>query len=420
MKPTIIILAAGENSRFFPLNTTTHKGALTLCGKPLISRTLSNLAQCGFRDIVIVVSSKDYGGNGLSGLISDNDYGLKIKYVLQPEAKGMGDALLRARQYLSNSFAVVFPTSLSAGDMLLEMIKKAGQGGTLAVNYTKEPWLYGVVTIEGDRVTSIVEKPEAGSEPSNLRVLGVYFLNSKYVSYLEKTTLDEYGFEAALNTYLRDNRVNFVELSGTMHSLKYPWHLFLFQSGIFAQMKTHISPHARLAGDVILDESDGAIVVESGASLGHATHIVGPCFIGKDVTIGDFSLIRHSSLEQGVTVGAHSDVARTIVMEESSMHNGYLGDSIVGRLVKIGAGFITSNKRIDRKTITIDTRGKKIDLGNQAFGTVIGDGARIGIRVSVMPGKLIGADTFIYPSSTVYENIPHSATLKIKQAQEII
>ncbi len=60
--PTVVILAAGENSRFFPLNQTTHKGALSLLGKPLIVRTLENLEENGFEHIVIVVSKKDFEG----------------------------------------------------------------------------------------------------------------------------------------------------------------------------------------------------------------------------------------------------------------------------------------------------------------------------------------------------------------------
>jgi len=70
MKPSdipVLILAAGENSRFFPLNSDTHKGGLIFNEKPLIFYTLQGLADAGFRRAVIAVSPKDHGGRGLSG-----------------------------------------------------------------------------------------------------------------------------------------------------------------------------------------------------------------------------------------------------------------------------------------------------------------------------------------------------------------
>ncbi len=414
-KPTVVILAAGENSRFFPLNTTTHKGALTLCGKPLIVRTLENLDRHYFRHVVVVVSEKDFGGKGLSGFLKHYAFNLKLTFVLQPQAKGMGDALLRAKNYLGKSFAVVFPTSFDAGELLTEMIERAGKGGTLVVGYTQEPWLYGVVTIEGKRVTNVVEKPAKGEEPSNLMVQGIYYLTSDYLEELKPYATQEYGFETALNQFCGGNEVHFIERLTPPPSLKYPWHLFTFQQELFSQMDSYTSAHAHIARNVILDQTDGPIYIENGAKIGHASHIVGPCYLGKDVCVGDFSLIRGSSLEEGARVGAHSEVARSIMFEHASLHNGFLGDSIIGRDTKIGAGFITSNKRIDREGISINTKGEKIDVGLISVGTVIGDRAKIGIRVGVMPGKLIGSDTFIYPGVTIYENIPHKAVVKIKQ-----
>src|SRR5688572_21533238 len=111
--PTVVILAAGENSRFFPLNTTTHKGALTLLGKPLIVRTLESLEQNGFEHVVIIVSQKDYNDVGLSNFVANYQFKMKIEFVLQSEPKGMGDALLCAKQHIQGHFAVVFPYAVS-------------------------------------------------------------------------------------------------------------------------------------------------------------------------------------------------------------------------------------------------------------------------------------------------------------------
>lgn len=417
--PTVVMLAGGENSRFFPLNQSTHKGALTLLGKPLIVRTLENLESNGFHDVVIVVSRKDFDGNGLSGFLSEFDFKLKISYVLQPEARGMGNAVLCARDHIRGSFAVVYPTALNAGTQLQLLIEQAGSGGSLGVAYTKEPWLYGIVSLEGKRITSIQEKPEPGKEKSNLKQHGIHFLSHEFLAFLSETEESEYNFELALDKFLGVFEVNAVEEVEALPSLKYPWHLFDFQKHLFATMPQYVSPYATVAKTAVLDTTNGPIYIENGATVGHCSRIVGPCFIGKDVHIGDFSLIRASSFEEGSSVGVHSDVTRSIVMAKSSMHNGFLGDSIVGRGVKIGADFITSNRRTDRKNIEVEVKKVRIDTGTNSLGTVIGDDSRIGIRVNVMPGKFIGCRSVIYPTVTVWQHIFHDATVKIKHDIEI-
>ncbi|HSW89336.1 MAG TPA: sugar phosphate nucleotidyltransferase [Patescibacteria group bacterium] len=410
--PTVIILAAGENSRFFPLNTQTHKGGVTLLGKPIVVRTLENLQDNGFDQVVLIVSPKDYGGKGLSGFLADYNFKLRIDYVLQPEALGMGDAVLHAREYCKDPFAVTFPSSVDVGTVILQLVEESGNGGAIAVTYTQEPWLYGIVTLDGKRINGIVEKPKQGTENSNLMAQGMYYLSPNYIQVLEDEEKQEYSFEAALNKYFPKSPVHAVELADPLPSLKFPWHLFDFQSHLFEEMPNYTSPYATVEKTAVIDSDNGPVYIENGAHVGHASRIVGPCYIGKDVFIGDFSLIRGSSLEEGSSVGSHSEVARSIILEHSSMHNGYLGDSIVGTGVTIGAGFISSNKRIDRRNIFVDVKGKKTDTGRQALGTIIGDNARIGVRVSTMPGKFIGANATVYPSLTIFAHVPHDGTLR--------
>ncbi|MEP7167492.1 MAG: NDP-sugar synthase [Candidatus Woesebacteria bacterium] len=419
-RPTVVILAGGENSRFFPLNQTTHKAALTLLGKSLVVRMLENLERVGFTDIVIVVSPKDWEGKGLSGFLDEHPFSkLSVQYVLQPVALGMGDALLRAKDKIKDSFAVIYPYLLNAGEQLETLIEQAGNGGALEVAYTKEPWLYGIVTLEGKRIVGIVEKPVQGEEKSNLKQHGMHYLSHAFLQFLENTPEGEYSFEAALDSYFREFEVTAIEEMKVLPSLKYPWHLFEFQKALFLEMPAYLSPYAKVAKTAVLDDTKGSIYIENGATIGHAVKIVGPAYIGKDVFIGDFSLIRASSFEEGSSVGVHSDVTRSIIMEHSSMHNGFMGDTIVGRNVKIGANFITSNRRMDRESIVIKIKEKQINTGSTYMGTVIGDDTKIGIRVNVMPGKFIGCRSIVYPSVTVWDHIPHDCTVKLQMEIQV-
>ncbi len=411
-QPTVVILAGGENSRFFPLNTHTHKGALTVLGKPLIVRTLENIAAHGFSHVVIVVSPKDHDGKGLSGFLSNFETKLHIEFVLQPQAKGMGDALLCAKEKITGDFGVVFPSSLDGGEVLQKLVKAGGDGGAIAVSYTQEPWLYGIVTLDTDRVTSIVEKPSRGTEDSNLKAQGIYFLSHVFLKELSSVKQEEYAFETALDQFLKIKTVKAVELTTVLPPLKYPWHLFEFQRVLFQTLQSYTSPSAVVAQTASIDTASGPVYIGDGATIGHCAHIVGPAYIGEHVFIGDFSLVRASSFEKGSSVGVHSDVTRSIICEHSTMHNGFLGDSIVGRNVRIGAGLITSNKRMDRKNIQVVVKDARIDCGTNALGTVIGDEAKIGIRVNIMPGKFIGCRSVIYPGQTIWDHVPHDQIQK--------
>ena len=97
---TAVILAGGENSRFFPLNTDTHKGGLILCGKSIVVNTLENLFLVGISRVCITVSKKDFAGRGLSAEVAKIKIksGCSVDFILQEKAEGMGEALLLVKE----------------------------------------------------------------------------------------------------------------------------------------------------------------------------------------------------------------------------------------------------------------------------------------------------------------------------------
>ena len=62
-------------------------------------------------------------------------------------------------------------------------------------------------------------------------------------------------------------------------------------------------------------------------------------------------------------------------------------------------------------------KGQKVDTLRHKFGTVIGDNSSIGIQVSIMPGKTIGANTFIGSHAIISENIPSNTIYYAKQSK---
>ena len=92
-----VLLAAGECSRFKPLSDGMHKCMVSIFGKTIIERTVMNLKTVGITDIIVVQSS----GSNIKTVLGDgSSLGVNIKYVIQKEAKGMGDAVLQAEKYI--------------------------------------------------------------------------------------------------------------------------------------------------------------------------------------------------------------------------------------------------------------------------------------------------------------------------------
>lgn len=411
-QPTAIILAAGANSRFFPFNSHLHKSAVELCGEPLILRTLRGLV--GKVDQAVVVRSDDEHGQNLEQMITSQRQslsGLTIDFVTQAEPKGMGDAVLKVSDKVTDKMLVLFPVSYDVGEVFDQLQSTQGDGGSLAASETSTPWLYGMLSLDGQRCISIVEKPERGSEPSNLKAHGIYLLDKSFLEVLSSEPEAEYNFESALAKFFEQKSVNAVTVPDTP-SLKFAWHLFELRDNLLAKMTSYTAPEAVVAETAVIDDSRGPVVIHQGAKIGHAAKIVGPCFVGENSLIGDFSFVRGSSVERNAVVGAYTEVVRSVVFRDSTLHQGYLADSILGAGANIGAGLITANKRHDRQPVEVMIKGELVNSSLVGLGALFGDGAKVGVRVTTMPGVAIGANSVIYPSLTLYRNVEHGEEKK--------
>ncbi|MBU0974504.1 hypothetical protein KKD03_02275 [Patescibacteria group bacterium] len=438
-KPTIIIVAGGENSRFFPINTETHKGFLSLAGKPMFVRALENLKKYEFglagtgEKIIVVVSQKDFNDKGFSKYLKENNLasklGLNIEVVLQKKAKGMGDALLTTKEFFSDlasdSFILASPYHLNLGEIAQELWQKKQSSDAscvLSATQTKSPEMYGILDLNPDNyeeVIGITEKlgitvlPKRNSKKiDHLKVNSIYLFDNNFTSELINTPEKEYSLETAITKYANKSKITWLENTKENFSLKYPWQIFSAFGKIIQQKRTSISESAKISKTSIIDDSNGPIIIEDTAKIGDYTKIVGPCYIGRNVFVGDYSFIRGSSIEEGCTIGANTEVVRCIFFENTTMHYGYISDSILGSSTRVGAGLITANKRFDRNGVKVKIKGKMIDSKRKSLGVITGSNVQIGIRTNTMPGVLIGKNSIIYPGLTIDANIEENETVK--------
>ena len=398
-----IILAAGESSRFWPLNTK-HKTLFKIMGKPLLYYTIEGLVKNGIKDIVII--------QGRNREIEEeiNKFTLKgidIKYVIQDEPKGMGNALLCAKEYLEDRFLVLNAERIDVGKyikLITNEQKEAKSKMVILGAETDNPQLYGILSLEGDKIKGLVEKPEKGKEPSNIKAVGIYLLSKDFFDYYEKIEESMYSFEEAINQYVKENDSRVAMAKEEPLPLKYPWHLFAVEKYLMDNyLQKKISKTAQVAKSAVIE---GNVFIGENVKVFENAVIKGPCYIGDNSTIGNNAIIRdYVDLEEGALVGANMEVARSIFEEGVHVHSGFMGDSIIGKDCKIGAGTITANVRIDREEISTLVKGEKTATGLKSLGVIIGDNSKLGIRCSLMPGAMIGSDCNVGPNSLVSKNI---------------
>ncbi len=400
-----VILAAGASSRFWPLSEEKHKSLFRIMGKPIIQWTVESLKDAGVKDITIIQSPRKDVENELG---NGSRFGVKIKYEIQKKAEGMGGAVMLAEKRIKNNFFVMNADNFDAKKiipLLLKKQKETKSNMVLIGKKTDTPWIFGILNIKKDKVINIIEKPPKGKEPSDLMVVGMYYLPKDFFSYHKKVKGHMYSFEDAINLYAKEKEVKVVMTDMNIPSIKYSWDILKFSKIMLADKikkseiskKSDISPRAAIKGKVIIKE--GVKIYENAV-------ISGPCYIGKNTIIGNNSIVRdYTNLEDNVLVGANAEVTRSNLQRGVNMHSGFIGDSAIGKESKLGAGVVSANIRIDRGEIKAVVKGEKINTGEKSLGIIMGENSFFGVNVSAMPGILIGSNCIIGPGSIVKENI---------------
>ncbi|MCL6096486.1 MAG: NDP-sugar synthase [Patescibacteria group bacterium] len=409
-----VILAAGQSSRLYPFAKDKHKSMIRIMGKPLLEYTIEGLVKNGVNDLILVVGKN----SEIESYFSDgHKFGADIKYVLQEEPLGMGNAILSARKHIDDDFLLLHSYHFDAVDFIKDLIKAQSNKSriTLLAKEREDTFSQGVLRVDKDRVLDVVEKPVKGKEPSKLCVVGMYLISKDFLNELQNTPVEEYQFEIALSAFAKKNIVKFIKIKSDTVSLKFPWDLIQVKNYLLKNIKTSISKNAVIAKSA---EIIGQVVIDEGATVMEGVRIKGPCYVGKNATIGNNTLLRDGAcIEEDCTVGAFMEMKNTLFMRGSKTHSGFIGDSVIGENVRIGAQFSTGNVRLDRKTVSVVVKREKIDSRIKSLGVMIGNNVRVGVKSSTMPGVIIGENSIIGPSTVVLNNVPEGTRYYTKFAE---
>jgi UDP-N-acetylglucosamine diphosphorylase / glucose-1-phosphate thymidylyltransferase / UDP-N-acetylgalactosamine diphosphorylase / glucosamine-1-phosphate N-acetyltransferase / galactosamine-1-phosphate N-acetyltransferase len=182
-----------------------------------------------------------------------------------------------------------------------------------------------------------------------------------------------------------------------------------------SDIQTGLSPDVHLAGD--------RIVICPGTRIHPSVVIEGPVFIGRDVEIRPGAYIRGGCwIGERCIVGANTELKRALLLPHAKApHLNYVGDSILGRDVNLGAGTILSNFRHDGGAIHIPCDGTRLDTGRRKLGAILGDSVLTGCNCVLHPGTVVGQGTQIYPGVQLRPGLyPARSIVKLRQELEIV
>lgn len=161
---------------------------------------------------------------------------------------------------------------------------------------------------------------------------------------------------------------------------------------------------SRIAGEVHpMAVIDGIVMIGEGTRLLPGVVIEGNVVIGKNCKIGPNCYLRgHTSIGDGCHVGNAVEVKNSILLSSTNVgHLSYVGDSVLGERVNLGAGTIISNLRHDGANHRSLVDGVLVDTGRRKFGAVIGDGVHTGIHTAIYPGRKIHPHASTFPGEVV-------------------
>ncbi len=397
-----IILAAGEGTR---MKSSTPKVLHPICGKPMVQYLIDIINSIGIKKIIIVVGHKaDLVRKYLKG----------IKFVKQEKLLGTADAVLKAKSILLkdkkvNSVLVFYgDIPLLTPETLRKIIERhlsTGSACTLLTSRLKNPTGYGrIMRSSGDRIVKIIEEQDA----------------SIYEKVVEEINVGVYCFNkdnlfASLGKIRPNNRKKEFYLTDTVEILAKSNLLIDSVSTDDAEeflgvntrndlieaeqvVRRRVLNNIMQKGVTIIDPAN--TYVQEGVAIEKDTVIYPYTFMENDVNIGSrcsigpFVRLRSGTVvEDEVSIGNFVEIVRSRIGKHTKIrHKCYIGDTVIGKRVNIGAGTIVANYDGKHKYKTIIEDGAFIGTGTILIAPVkVGAGATTGAGAIVTKNKNVPA-----------------------------
>ncbi len=437
-----LVLSAGKSSRF---ETEKSKQLFSLCGRPMILYPVHQLLSLNISATLVV----GHQAHALKQVV--NDAGFTVDFVEQPQLLGTGDAVLRTQSTWNDAQHLLILNGdmpLVTQDLLQRLCKKHFEANA-AISFVSsqafDPTGYGRV-IQKDNGFSIVEEKECTDEQRAITKInaGIYLMNKKFVSdtlcRIEQSKLTgEFYLPELIEKASHDN-LTVIEVVAPfdtirgVNTLEDLWEVEQIKRSELIKHWMYQGVHFLMPQTVHIDVD---VTIAPDTFIGAGVQLLKGTSIGKKCTIQSYAILSNATLEDGVTIEAHSVIADSVVktgcrvgpfarlrdnvtlekdvvvgnfveIKKSSIghaskakHLTYLGDATVGGGVNIGAGTITCNHD-----------------GFEKHKTVIKEGAYVGSNTTLVAPVCVEKNAFVAAGSVVTNDVPEN-DLAIGRARQV-
>lgn len=314
-----VILAAGKGSRLHPITNSRSKPMLPILGKPIVGRVMENLVACGLNDFILVVSPEDREIR--EHFQDESTLDVNLRFVDQPIQLGTAHALMQAAPLLSEDFVLAACDTLVSEDDIQRLLTKWSALPDLQglLSLTRIPLAEapktGIVTLQEDRVTNIVEKPSPDQALTDISSLPVYCFSPHLLDFLSQVKLSsrgEYELQDALQMMITqggDVRSLFFQSRHSLTSVEdlLEINLQFLQKG---DRDWPIDPH-RIGSNTCLIKPlyiGQGTIIDSDCNIGPAVYIEGNAHIGNRVRLQNVVVLKKAVIPDGVCL-SHQVVA---------------------------------------------------------------------------------------------------------------
>ena len=383
-----IILAAGEGTHLSPFSETRPISMIGVAGRTMLDNTFGLLKSAGINDIFIVVRHKK---DKLIERLQQQDHnGLNLHYVEQKRKLGIGNAVMQIKNKISPGeyFLLLYGDTLTAENIFskVEQSFHSFKCPVASICLPPSNQMFGNVFLNARmEITKIVEKPK-GNNLGNYVLSGVFILPASFFKLLESSGN---SMEKALKKVVAGEGLRASMWEDEWLDVVYPWEILTANKMIMdSWQESSITKTATLEANVTLQ---GIVRIEAGAIIKSGAVLEGPCCIGEGSYIGNNSLIRsYTSVGKNCKVGSGVELKNCVVMDNSQIGRlSFVGDSVLGENVDMGAGCMTVNRTVDWKPISVKNGKRPMGTGMTKLGAFLGDGVVVGAGNTLQPGMVV-------------------------------
>lgn len=320
----LVVIAGGFGTRLRPLTLRRPKALIPLLNRPQILHVLDRLPPDCDRVIVAV----NYMYERVRDFFEALDTEVEVVVVNEPEPLGTAGAIKNVEEHVAGTFAVANGDVIDAIDFpaFVKAHRQHRGVASIALTAVDDPTAFGVVALDGDRVTRFVEKPQETEAPSNLANAGRYLFEPEVFDFIPEgraVSLEREVFPALLPHGVFGYREpGFWSDAGTLPAYLQAQRLLLeaYGGGVGrgAEVLWDVLPPALIGDGSFVEARVGPNVV-----LGRG------CKVGR-------SVLRNAALFDSVSVDDKVEIEGSLVGEGAGIGEGaVIHGSIIGDGVQI-------------------------------------------------------------------------------------